>query len=115
MSNRKLTDRQHEVLDFICTFIIERSFSPTVREIAGEFGFTEKAAHDHVWRLERKKYIAKEPGSPRSIQVLKMASEFYGSVGDLFLVVAPKGTVQLKEVRKPNLKFEDVSICCRVK
>ena len=111
MSN-KLTNRQHEVLDFICQFIIERSISPTIREIAEEFGFMEKAAYDHMHALERKEYIAREPGSPRSIKVLKMASEFYGSVGDLFLVIAPKGTVQLTEVRRsPNLKLENVSIC----
>ena len=111
MSN-KLTDRQHEVLDFICRFIIERSMSPTVREIADEFGFMEKAAYDHVHALERKEYIATQPLRPRSIKVLKLASEFYGSVGDLFLVVAPEGTVQLTEVRRsPNLKFENVSIC----
>ena len=66
-------------------------------------------------RLERKGYIAREPGSPRSIRILKMASEFYGTVGDLFLVVAPKGTAKVKEVRKPNLKLENVSIHCRVK
>ena len=73
-----LTDRQHEILDFICTFIIERSFAPTVREIADEFGFSEKAAHEHVQALERKKYIAMQPLRPRSIRILKMASEFYG-------------------------------------
>ena len=111
MSN-KLTNRQHEVLDFICRFIIERSMSPSLEEIADEFGFWEKAAVDHVHALERKGYIALQPLRPRSIQVLKMASEFYGSVGGLFLVVAPKGTAKVKEVRRsPNLKFENVSIC----
>ena len=107
---KNLSNRQHEILDFICSFIIERSFPPTIREIADEFGFTEKAAHDHVLTLERKKYIATQPLRPRSIKVLKMASEFYGSVGNLFLVVAPKGTAKVKEVRKPSLKFEDVTI-----
>ena len=106
-----LTNRQHEILDFICKFIIERSFAPTVREIADEFGFSEKAAHEHVQALERKKYIAMQPLRPRSIKVLKMASVFYGSVGDLFLQVVPKGTAQLTQVRMPNLKFENVSIC----
>ena len=107
----KLTNRQHEVLDFICRFIVERSISPTFREIAEEFGFAEKAAYDHVLALERKGYIATQPLRPRSIKVLKMASEFYGTVGGLFLVVAPEGTAKVTEVRRsPNLKFENVTI-----
>ena len=111
MSN-KLTNRQHEVLDFICRFIVERSMPPSLAEIADAFDFREKAAHDHVHALERKGYIATQPLRPRSIKVLKMASEFYGSVGGLFLVVAPKGTAKVKEVRRsPNLRFEDVIIC----
>ena len=114
MSN-KLTNRQHEVLDFICRFIVERSISPTFREIAEEFGFAEKAAYDHVLALERKEYIALQPLRPRSIRILKLASEFYGSVGNIFLVVAPKGTVKVKEVRRsPSLRFEDVIITGRV-
>lgn len=94
--SKALTTRQHEVLDFICEFRIERSMAPTLQEIADAFGFSTKAADDHVAALERKGYIATEPAKPRSIRVLRMASIFYGSVGDLFLQVAPKGTAKLK-------------------
>lgn len=94
-----LTDRQHEVLDWICRFRIENRFSPTVRELAAGIHVSEHAAYNYFATLKKKGYIAMQPGRPRSLRILKMASIFYGTVGDLFIQVAPKGTAKLSEIK----------------
>ncbi len=66
---KKLTARQAQVLTYIKTRINEDGYPPTVREIGSEFGFSEKAAHDHLSALEKKKYIKRVPGKPRAITV----------------------------------------------
>lgn len=51
---RDLTVRQREVLAFIRSFLDRHGMPPTVREIAQRFGFTARAAFDHLRALERK-------------------------------------------------------------
>lgn len=94
---KALTDRQHEVLDFICMFSIEKGYPPTNREIGAHFDFSYKAADDFVKVLVRKGYISQENNSPRSIKILKLASIYHGKVGGLFLQVAPRGTINRSE------------------
>ena len=94
---KKLTDRQHEVLDWICIFRIENEFSPSIQEVADGFGINKIAAYNHILALEKKGYIKSQQDRPRSIRVIKCPSLFYGTVGDLFLQVAPKGTAKFKE------------------
>jgi len=66
----QLTDRQRQVLRFIIDSARETGFSPTVREIAGEFGFrSPKAASDHLAALERKGYIRRTAGRSRAIEL----------------------------------------------
>lgn len=67
---KNLTGRQREIFTYIQTRIKE-GYPPTIREIGGEFGFSEKAAHDHLNALEKKKYISREDGKPRAISILK--------------------------------------------
>ena len=51
---RDLTARQREVLAFIRSFTERHGAPPTVREIGEHFGFTARAAFDHLRALERK-------------------------------------------------------------
>ncbi len=51
---RDLTARQREVLAFIRSFTERHGAPPTVREIGERFGFTARAAFDHLRALERK-------------------------------------------------------------
>jgi repressor LexA len=51
---RELTSRQREVLEFIRTFSERHGVPPAVREIGEQFGFTARAAFDHLKALERK-------------------------------------------------------------
>ncbi len=67
-----LTARQREIFTYIQQRIKE-GYPPTIREIGDQFGFSEKAAHDHLNALEKKKYIEREGGKPRAISILKEA------------------------------------------
>ena len=67
-----LTARQREIFTYIQRRIKE-GYPPTIREIGDKFGFSEKAAHDHLNALEKKKYIEREGGKPRAISILKEA------------------------------------------
>jgi repressor LexA len=51
---KEMTSRQREVLTFIRGFTERNSAPPTVREIGERFGFTARAAFDHLRALERK-------------------------------------------------------------
>ncbi len=65
----ELTERQRAVLDHIVRMIREEGYPPTVREIAGHFGFrSPRAVSDHLETLERKGYI-RLMGTARGIQL----------------------------------------------
>ena len=51
---KEMTARQREVLAFIRGFTERHGAPPTVREIGERFGFTARAAFDHLRALERK-------------------------------------------------------------
>ncbi len=67
---RELTERQKEVLNFIKEYIEDHSYSPSVRDIAGRFGITVKAAHDHLKALERKGATHSASGISRSTGIV---------------------------------------------
>jgi len=66
-----LTARQAQVLEFIESFRNNHGYPPTVREVAGNFGFrSPRAAHDHMKALERKGFLRSVPGRPRALEVV---------------------------------------------
>lgn len=65
---KRLTARQEEVLRFICSFIEEHSYPPTMREIAAQFRISPKGAHDHVKALEKKGKIKYDEKRSRTIE-----------------------------------------------
>ena len=67
---KSLTGRQREIFTYIQTRIKE-GYPPTVHEIGRHFRFSDKAAHDYLNTLEKKKYISREEGKPRAISILK--------------------------------------------
>ena len=69
---KNLTKRQRQIFNFIQR-CISAGYPPTIREIGTQFGFSEKAAHDHLNALEKKKYIERVGGKPRAISILKEA------------------------------------------
>lgn len=66
----ELTARQQRVLDFITQYRRKKGFSPSIRDICGNFGFGPRAGHDYVQVLKKKGYITYEEKIPRSIVVL---------------------------------------------
>jgi repressor LexA len=56
---------------FIEDYITANNYPPTVREIAGHFGFSAKAAHDHIIALKKKAYIKAESNCSRAIQIIR--------------------------------------------
>jgi repressor LexA len=68
---KELTRRQHEVLDFITSYIEDHSYPPTIREVSLRFEISVKAAWDHVQALERKGVIRIAENRSRAIEVVK--------------------------------------------
>ena len=74
---KRLTRRQREVFDFIEKFIAEAVYPPTIREIGKAFGFSEKAAFDHVNTLVRKGMLERrEDNVPRGLKLTAFAQLF---------------------------------------
>lgn len=64
---KELTDRQREILDFICRYRDQSGFPPSVRDIGGKFGLSPATVHDHIKALERKGSLARHPHRSRSL------------------------------------------------
>ncbi|ADQ06151.1 transcriptional repressor, LexA family [Caldicellulosiruptor hydrothermalis 108] len=63
-----LTERQQQILYAITSYINEKGYPPTVRELADMVGIKSSSTlHGHLKRLEKKGYITKEKGKPRTI------------------------------------------------
>jgi repressor LexA len=67
---KEMTARQREVLEFVRTFSERHGVPPAVREIADRFGFTARAAFDHLKALERKGMLERRVTSKRSSRTL---------------------------------------------
>lgn len=65
----QLTDRQREVYDFLLSFWRARGYPPSIREVAGHFGFkSTRAVVDHLGALERKGWIERTRERSRAIE-----------------------------------------------
>ena len=71
MSSYQLTKIQRDTLDFIIAFYRKKSYTPTLTEIAKNFGISIRAAYDRVNALIRKGYIEREKGA-RTIKILEL-------------------------------------------
>lgn len=68
---KKLTDRQAAVLDFISDHIGDTGFPPTIREIGDHLGISStNGVNDHLKALERKGYLTREDAKSRAIRPL---------------------------------------------
>jgi repressor LexA len=63
---KELTQRQKKALRAIEAFVLERGFSPTIRELGRRLGIANPSAvFKHVLSLERKGYLRREGGELR--------------------------------------------------
>lgn len=63
-----LTPRQQQVVDFLCDYAAREGMPPTQAEIASRFGFTQKAAGDHLKLIAAKGVIELRRDIPRGIR-----------------------------------------------
>ncbi|MGD0916905.1 MAG: transcriptional repressor LexA [Thermodesulfobacteriota bacterium] len=66
----ELTSRQKEIFNFIGSFIKERGYPPSVREIGEHFDIYPRAAFDHLKALEKKGYLKRRGSMSRSLEIL---------------------------------------------
>jgi len=70
-TRQKLTEKQHAVYTFIRQEIIEQRLSPTVREIAEQFGIrSSNGVMCHLRALERKGWIKRDHYLSRGITLI---------------------------------------------
>ncbi len=74
-----LTRRQREIYDFVCRFVEENRYSPSLEEIGGQFGLTSVATvHKHIQHLVEKGFLRKAWNRSRSVEPVEVdaPSEF---------------------------------------
>jgi repressor LexA len=76
-----MTSRQRQVLEFMRSFTERHGVPPAVREIAERFGFTARAAFDHLKALERKGMLERRVTSKRASRTLVLPERRSGSRG----------------------------------
>lgn len=65
-------DKQTEIYEFIKTYIREKAYPPSVREICKGVGLSSTSTvHGHLARLEKKGMIRRDSTKPRTIEILK--------------------------------------------
>lgn len=82
--SKPLTTRQKSVYEFIESYILQKGYGPTVREIAEAVHLSSPSTvHVHLKTLEEKGYIVRDPLKSRSIALLGKheQEEAFGSAG----------------------------------
>ncbi len=69
------TEKQLRIMQFIQQFRKERGISPTLEEIADNFGVTKITIYEHINQLERKGALRREKFRARSIELLVPVEE----------------------------------------
>lgn len=71
MANRKISDKQREILEYIKQEILQRGYPPAVREICEAVNLkSTSSVHSHLETLEKNGYIRRDPTKPRAIEIL---------------------------------------------
>ena len=104
MTSSEPTKKQKLILDFIETFIYENNKSPSYREIASGVGLSSIASiAEHIDNLIEKGYLLKNPGSARSLEVVKTLN--YEETKKLFREKYNIATNDEKEILKKSAKI----------
>lgn len=69
--NKKLTEKQQQILDFVNMQVEEKGYPPSVREICSAVGFkSTSTVHGYLEKLKENGLILKDPTKPRALRVL---------------------------------------------
>lgn len=72
MDTPPLTKRQRQILDFLESFQAAHGMSPTLEEIAGEYGVNKVTIFGHVQELQRKGFLNKpQKGISRGLRLVQ--------------------------------------------
>ncbi|MGD0744206.1 MAG: transcriptional repressor LexA [Verrucomicrobiota bacterium] len=95
----ELTRAQQRVLDFIEAEVRNARPAPTLREIAGRFGFrSPRAAACHLEALKRKGFIESDTGKARSLRVISPLAKLRSRIVDIPVFGSiPAGSPQTRE------------------
>ena len=107
----ELTPAQRRVLDFIQTEIQAGRPAPTLREVAGHFGFrSHRAAADHLDALKRKGFVESDSGKARSLRLASPLARRRGRIADIPLFGSiPAGPPQTREQEAEDCVSVDVA------
>jgi repressor LexA len=75
----ELTRRQREVLNFVRTFVAEKGYPPSLREIGAHFRIYPRAVLDHLRALERKGWVKRQGAISRGLEILSLRGSRLGS------------------------------------
>lgn len=112
-----LTRRQREIYDYVCSFIAEQGYSPSLEEIGARFELASVATvHKHVAQLVAKGWLRKSWNRSRSLEPVGADPAGDGLTLPMLGVVAagvPIEAIEVEEriavprelVRKPDTSF----------
>ena len=96
-----LTPRQRQIYDFICAFVVEKGYSPSLEEIGEEFGLSSVATvHKHVQHLVEKGFVRKSWNRSRSVEPVETRSGSSSVSLPLLGTVAAGLPIEAIEVRE---------------
>jgi repressor LexA len=68
---KKLSEKQRLILDFVNKQINENGYPPSVREICSAVGFkSTSTVHSYLEKLEKDGFIKRDPTKPRALKVI---------------------------------------------
>lgn len=68
--DKKLTDKQQQILEYLKECILKKGYPPAVREICDAVNLrSTSSVHSHLETLEKKGYIKRDPTKPRAIEI----------------------------------------------
>ena len=71
MTQRKITAKQQEILDYIKEEILKKGYPPAVREICEAVHLkSTSSVHSHLETLEKNGYIRRDATKPRAIEII---------------------------------------------
>ena len=99
-----LTPKQLKIYGYLCSYVEENGYSPTLQEIASQFGVSTVTIFEHLNALEAKGAIKRHKHKTRSIEVLdehhKMKMPVKGTIaaGVPIEAIQERETLQLEEL-----------------
>jgi len=77
-----LTPRQLQMLKAIRTFQASRCYSPTIGELALQFGISRSTAFEHITELRQKGLLSGSPGRARSLTLTSKSQNLLSNLTD---------------------------------